>query len=316
MLHKWQTIAPQLDRDLYLRAEFITVTQDGIRTVRISFEALFLGGADRLLSLMNESFPELGLVKEDCMEMPWIKSTLFFAGNGAFTLGEDTKVLLNRSAPPKLYYKAKSDYVQVPIPVEGLEGLWERFFQVDDGVLTILMTPYGGKMDEYSESALPFPHRAGNLYMMFISISWSANTTMAEQNKRLDFIRSLYDYLGTYVSKNPREAYVNYNDLEIGVGTSYEEAKATWGAQYFKNNFDRLVKVKTAVDPDNFFTHEQSIPIFTKKIREVRWCLLFSKIKYFGLLFIFFRLLFVMCLLSFCVFAAFFYFVNFCVVLK
>ncbi|KAM7507627.1 hypothetical protein LguiA_018080 [Lonicera macranthoides] len=33
LLHKWQTIAPQLDRDLYLRAEIITVTQDGIRTV-------------------------------------------------------------------------------------------------------------------------------------------------------------------------------------------------------------------------------------------------------------------------------------------
>ncbi|KAM7530771.1 hypothetical protein LguiB_034181 [Lonicera macranthoides] len=265
LLHKWQSVAPTIDRDLYLRVQFLVVNQNGQRTVRISFESLFLGGADRLLKVLEKSFPELGLKRKDCMEMSWIKSTLFFAGNGAFSLGEDTKVLLNRSAPPKLYYKAKSDYVQVPIPVQGLEGLWKLFYQLDDGATNILMTPYGGKLDEYPESEIPFPHRAGNLYMMYTGVTWQANTSVAEQNKRLAFLRSLYSYLGTYVSKNPREAYVNYNDLEIGVGTSYEEAKATWGAQYFKNNFDRLVKVKTAVDPNNFFTHEQSIPTFTKK---------------------------------------------------
>ncbi|KAJ6950591.1 hypothetical protein NC651_004309 [Populus alba x Populus x berolinensis] len=30
--------------------------------------------------------------------------------------------------------------------------------------------------------------------------------------------------------------------------------------RYFKNNFDRVVRVKTAVDPANFFRNEQSIP--------------------------------------------------------
>ncbi|KAM7510934.1 hypothetical protein LguiB_009809 [Lonicera macranthoides] len=263
LLHKWQTVAPKLDRDLYLRTSITAVTQDGIRTVQITFEALFLGGADRLLLLMKESFPELGLVTKDCMEMPWIKSALFFAGGSAFTLGESIEVLLNRSAIPRQYLKGKSDYVKVPIPIEGLEGLWERYFQVDDGAIVIDMSPYGGKMYEFSESALPYPHRAGNLYMMFIGVMWDANTTMEEQNKRLDFSRSLYSYLGSYVSKNPRGAYVNYVDLDLGVGTSYKEA-SKWGTKYFKDNFKRLVQVKTAVDPHNFFKHEQSIPTFTK----------------------------------------------------
>ncbi|KAM7476834.1 hypothetical protein LguiB_024077 [Lonicera macranthoides] len=264
LLYKWQSVAPTIDRDLYLRVQFLVVNQDGKRTIRIAFESLFLGGADRLLSVMKESFPELGLVREDCTEVSWIESTLFFAGNGAFSLGTSVEVLLNRSAPPKLYYKAKSDYVQVPIPVEGLEGIWDLFFQLDDGATNILMTPYGGKMDEYSESALPFPHRAGILYMMYTGVTWQADTPVAEQQRRLDFLNSLYSYLGSYVSKNPRQAYVNYNDLDIGVGTSYEEA-SVWGTRYFKDNFKRLVQVKTAVDPDNFFRHEQSIPIFTAK---------------------------------------------------
>ena len=66
-----------------------------------------------------------------------------------------------------------------------------------------------------------------------------------------------------YVSKFPREAYVNYRDLDLGMNkknsTSYIQATA-WGNMYFKDNFNRLVKIKTKVDPDNVFRHEQSIP--------------------------------------------------------
>jgi hypothetical protein len=41
--------------------------------------------------------------------------------------------------------------------------------------------------------------------------------------------------------------------------TSFKEA-SVWGTKYFKDNFRRLGLVKTKVDPDNFFRHEQSIP--------------------------------------------------------
>ena len=41
------------------------------------------------------------------------------------------------------------------------------------------------------------------------------------------------------------------------------------GVKYFKGNFDRLVKVKTMVDPKNFFTNEQSIPPFPSKKRKI-----------------------------------------------
>ncbi|KAM7461115.1 hypothetical protein LguiA_029236 [Lonicera macranthoides] len=226
LVHEWQSVAPRFDRDLYVRIQLLAVTQGGKKTIRVSFESLFLGRANRLLSIMKKSFPELGLVKKDCREMIWGKAAIFFAGNAAFPNGESLEILLNRTAPPKLYYKAKSDY--------------------------------------YSESALPFPHRAGNLYMLYIGITWDANTTVATQNRRLDWLRKLYSYLGSYVSKNPRAAYINYNDLDIGVGTSYKEA-SVWGTRYFKNNFKRLVQIMTMIDPDNFFKHEQSIPVLPSK---------------------------------------------------
>uniref|UniRef100_A0A1J3DKP6 Reticuline oxidase-like protein n=1 Tax=Noccaea caerulescens TaxID=107243 RepID=A0A1J3DKP6_NOCCA len=71
-----------------------------------------------------------------------------------------------------------------------------------------------------------------------------------------------------FVSKNPRNAYLNYRDVDIGVNdhgpNSYKEGEV-YGRKYFGNNFDRLVKVKTAVDPDNFFRNEQSIPTLPSK---------------------------------------------------
>ena len=67
-----------------------------------------------------------------------------------------------------------------------------------------------------------------------------------------------------FVSKNPREAFLNYRDIDLGINhqgsRSYVEGKR-YGVMYFKDNFDRLVEIKTKVDPTNFFRNEQSIPI-------------------------------------------------------
>ncbi|KAM3381768.1 hypothetical protein P3S68_007341 [Capsicum galapagoense] len=70
----------------------------------------------------------------------------------------------------------------------------------------------------------------------------------------------------SYVSTSPREAYVNYRDLDLGMNkngnSNFSFAQASeWGNKYFKNNFNRLVQIKTKVDPENFFRHEQSIPV-------------------------------------------------------
>ncbi|KAK8913647.1 Cannabidiolic acid synthase [Platanthera zijinensis] len=67
-----------------------------------------------------------------------------------------------------------------------------------------------------------------------------------------------------YVSRNPRGAYLNYRDLDLGVNEegnmSYRNA-SLWGAAYFKGNFRSLSQVKTDADPTNFFRNEQSIPL-------------------------------------------------------
>ena len=263
LVHRWQYVADKLHEDLFFRISLTSVnsSQEGKRTIQASFLSLYLGVIDKLLPMMQESFPELGLMREDCTEMSWIESILYFVGF------ESLDVLLNRTSPTRSLFKAKSDYVQEPIPELGLEGIWQRFYEKEGETALVYLTPYGGRMSEISEDATPFPHRAGNIYNIFYGVFWEEEGTAASE-RYISWMRRLYSYMAPYVSKSPRAAYVNYRDLDIGSNgkgnTSYRRA-SIWGNKYFKSNFDRLVQVKTAVDPANFFKDEQSIPLFSSR---------------------------------------------------
>ncbi|KAK9181468.1 hypothetical protein WN944_024605 [Citrus x changshan-huyou] len=257
LLHRWQEVADKLDEDLFIRViiQVANAGPKGEKTVTTSYNSLFLGGAERLLKVVEESFPELGLTKKDCTETSWIKSVLYIAGYPSNTPPE---VLLQGKSLFKNYFKAKSDFVEDPIPETALEGLWKRLLGEDSPLM--IWTPYGGMMSKISESEIPFPHRKGTLFKIQYVSTWQDGEKNA--TKHIDWIRRLYNYMGPYVSMLPRAAYVNYRDLDLGMnknGSSFIKS-SVWGYKYFKDNFNRLIKVKTKVDPDNFFRHEQSIP--------------------------------------------------------
>ena len=260
LLHKWQYIADRVHEDLFISPFLYRANS----TMVCLFTSLFLGGVDRLLPLMQQSFPELGLTKEDCREMSFIESIVYLDG---FKIREsiNADVLINERFV-KRFFIGKADFVTVPIPVEALEGAYDLFYEEDPRTYGLLVFfPYGGKMSEISESEIPFPHRAGNIYTLLYYAEWQDATDEAYQ-RHLNMVRKLFNYMTPYVTKNPRAAYINNRDLDIGTNnklghTSVQEA-SVWGKKYFKNNFYRLVQVKTMVDPEDFFRNEQSIPPF------------------------------------------------------
>ncbi|XP_051126037.1 berberine bridge enzyme-like 15 [Andrographis paniculata] len=258
ILHKWQQVADKIDENLFIRViiQVANGAQKGQKTVQNLYNALFLGKTERLLEVMEESFPELGLTKKDCTEMSWIQSVLYIAGYPANTPPE---VLLQGKSLFKNFFKAKSEFVREPIPETGLEGLWKRLMEEDSPLM--ILNPYGGMMGKISESEIAFPHRKGVVYMVQYLTLWNEDKPEVEA-KHMDWMRKLYNYMAPFASMFPREAYVNYRDLDLGInknGTNFIQA-ISWGAAYYKENFNRLVQVKTKFDPDNFFRHEQSIP--------------------------------------------------------
>ncbi|XP_022873114.1 berberine bridge enzyme-like 21 [Olea europaea var. sylvestris] len=257
LIYRWQFVANKIDNNLFIRLLLQPTTIKSKNTVRATFIGLFLGDSNSLLSVMKTGFPELGLTKQDCKEMSWIQSILFW---GNFDNGTSENVLLDRKGGPPNFFKRKSDYLKTPIPKEGLESLWKKMIEL--GKAGMVFNAYGGKMDEIPESATPFPHRAGNIFKIQYFANWNEDDA-ASDKKYVEQTRTLYSYMTPFVSKNPREAYLNYRDLDIGTTdngkNTYNEAKV-YGVKFFKGNFYRLVKVKTMIDPENFFRNEQSIP--------------------------------------------------------
>ncbi|KAL9234183.1 hypothetical protein vseg_009081 [Gypsophila vaccaria] len=258
LVYKWQTVMQTIDHNLFIRLLLQPVTDPNIKgkkTVRVTFISLYLGNSDALVSVLDKAFPELGITKQDCLEMSWIKSALFWANYDNTT---SVDVLLSRLYK-KDYLKRKSDYVQKPISKPNLELLWTKLVQL--GKPGLVFNSYGGQMNEVPASATPFPHRSGNLFKIQYSISWQDGSA-ASENTNMGLIRELYSFMAPYVSQNPRGTYLNYRDVDIGMATNwtYNEGQV-YGRKYFLGNFDRLVKVKSIVDPNNFFRNEQSIPI-------------------------------------------------------
>lgn len=110
--------------------------------------------------------------------MSWIESTLYFFG---FPIGESLDVLLNRTSLTRPHFKAKSDYVQEPIPEVGLEGIWKRFHEKEVESALLILTHFGGRMSEIFESAIPFPHRAGNIFQIQHYVYWEEEETAASE---------------------------------------------------------------------------------------------------------------------------------------
>ncbi|KAF4377400.1 hypothetical protein F8388_013746 [Cannabis sativa] len=182
--------------------------------------------------------------------MSGIQFALFVAG---LPSEQSPEISLDRTPQSRLSFKVKSDYVKEPIPEKRFgRNIWERLYEEEVGSGIVIMSPYGGKMSEIPESELPFGHRVGNMYKIQYLIYWEEEENSGiVVEKHISWIKRLYNYMTP--------------DLDIGrknnMGTvTYAEA-SIWVVKYFgQNNFNRLVHVKTMVDPANFFKNEQSIP--------------------------------------------------------
>ncbi|KAL4589078.1 hypothetical protein LXL04_001980 [Taraxacum kok-saghyz] len=219
---------------------------------------------DTLLPLMDEKFLELGVTVNICEEMTSIQSTLVSWG---FPSSTPPEILTNRSAFAKVNSKVKSDYVRQPIPISGIRQIWKKLLQNDNSAL-VVTNAFGGRMAEYSETEIPYPIELGCLQGC-IFYDQAYDTTPISLRRRA-WLLSFDDLLTPYVSSNPREAYINYIDVDLGVANDFFEQASVWGDRYWKReNFNKSVRIKAKVDPENFFSHPQSILVFSTSLSDI-----------------------------------------------
>lgn len=264
LVNRWQYVAPYLQDDFYLSCFIGADLPESTGTVGMmsaTFKGFYLGHRGKAVSILNRVFPELGVVEEDCMEMSWIESIVFFSG---LSNGSSISDLKNRYMQDKGYFKAKSDYVRAPISFPGIRAALDLLEKQPKGY--VILDPYGGIMENISSKSIAFPHRKGNLFAIQYLVAWKEEDNY-KSSEYIDWIRGFYNSMAPFVSWGPRAAYINYMDFDLGVmGLVNAEVDAVdqiarlWGEKYFLKNYDRLVRAKTLIDPNNVFSNEQGIP--------------------------------------------------------
>ncbi|EOY25665.1 FAD-binding Berberine family protein, putative [Theobroma cacao] len=73
-----------------------------------------------------------------------------------------------------------------------------------------------GWVAEIRSAATPFPHRAGNLWKIQYVTNWNEPGTEAADHY-ISLTRKLHGYMTRFASRNPREAFLNYRDIDLGV---------------------------------------------------------------------------------------------------
>ena len=219
LVHKWQQIADKLHEDLYIQVTLsaANATQSGKKTVLAVFAVMFLGDVDNLLQMTQQRFPELGLERKDCIGMSWVESAVYL-----FARGSPLEILIDRDPVNKNFLKVKTDYVKEPMSEIALEGIWGEL--MEDSSTVMVWAPFGGRMNEISEFATPYPYRAGYIHNILYTTTWN---NAQDSVKQIDSSRKFHAYMRPHVSMFPRAAYLNYKDLDLGVneGRSFQLLK-------------------------------------------------------------------------------------------
>lgn len=265
IIQQYQNVVHDLDDKFQLLVFVSSGLVPESNEIAVIIQGLYQGPRSKAISILTDSFPAMVIKEEECKEMSWIESVDYlsdFSGGQGSISG-----LKERYFEGKSYFKTKSDYVRKPIPPVGIKTLID--FLEKQPKAYALFEPYGGYMEKTSSDAIAFPHRKGNIFSIEYTITWDEmDDKSGESKKYINWIRRFYDAMAPFVSSNPRAAYVNYMDLDLGQvmdsgstgGASPVDMARAWGEKYFLENYDRLVMAKTKIDPHNVFRHQQSLP--------------------------------------------------------
>ncbi|MEZ5144418.1 MAG: FAD-binding oxidoreductase [Acidimicrobiales bacterium] len=152
---------------------------------------------------------------------------------------------------------AKSMYFSKPLPPAGIDELitWIEIRQNDPqqpsnptefGSGGALFDSYGGALNRPAKSATAFVHRDALFHIQSFGY-WQPTSSQALIDDNFSWLDGFYRAMAPYSNS---EAYQNYIDPYL----------PDWLQAYYGSNLPRLRSVKTAYDPDDFFSFPQSIP--------------------------------------------------------
>ena len=140
------------------------------------------------------------------------------------------------------YMKPHSCYMKVAIPESGLQIL-QKYMSLGSGRDFLEIDAMGAAVDKYTPRDTAFVHREV-LYWMLINVHAD---TLPEFKESVAWGDKLFRNIFEYSNK---QCYQNMFDDDLKYPLK----------NYYDENLDKLMKIKSKYDPENIFSYEQSIP--------------------------------------------------------
>ena len=230
----WQAFAPHAPDRLFSVLDLIATNPaaPGARAHVVS-GGQFLGSEADLTTLIQPLASTGTPIRVKTFTLSYFDAVLHWAGC------RDAGSCTDR----RIAFKAKSDFVNTPLPADGIKRLVAGVAaRQGRGLGALYLDPYGGAINATPKSATAFVHRDA-LYSIQYTAQWSGNATQS-----LGWLNGLYAQMRPYVSGF---AYQNYIDPQL----------PDWQHAYYGSNLSRLRAVKRKFDPKNAFRFAQSIPL-------------------------------------------------------
>jgi FAD/FMN-containing dehydrogenase len=158
--------------------------------------------------------------------------------------GEVADVIWPQRALPARSYKSASDFISAPLLAPIWQNMLERMLASKIGRQTFIIDALAGQIGTLRNDETAYAHRDNvNFLLQYEALTGNSET----RDHDVVDMRAIKHTLADHVTGG---AYVNYPDSDLG----------DWPRAYWGSNLARLQSVKRKYDPDNFFTHAQSIP--------------------------------------------------------
>ncbi|WP_170764608.1 FAD-binding oxidoreductase [Ruegeria lacuscaerulensis] len=144
-----------------------------------------------------------------------------------------------------VFMEAKSDVFEKPLSRPGMDVLFDEIMSIPSGHVVAICDPLGGAIADLAQTETPFPYRGENSWAVQYFSQWRQSRETALRVAQND---KVYAALRPFATGT---AYVNYPDISLP-----DYAASYWGA-----NLQRLKSIKRALDPNDVFQHQQSVPI-------------------------------------------------------
>lgn len=146
-------------------------------------------------------------------------------------------------------FLTKSAFLPIGLSEASIQRLvdWLGAFPVEGRDGCLVLFGYGGVVNDVAPDATAYVHRSAG-FMVEGNASWHPGDPPSVVAATRAWMQQLWQILAPDFDGS---AYQNFIDPTL----------EDWQAAYYGDNFERLIDVKTAVDPDDYFHNAQSIPV-------------------------------------------------------